>query len=74
MIIDADRILGRVIGEEGKLMGITEKIEKKKKTKWVTEGLSDYEIKIIVESAKKSAQDSKSKFSIEKRDIDSKRC
>lgn len=74
MIIDADRILGRVIGEEEKLMGITEKIAHAKKTKWVTEGLSDYEIKIIVESAKKSAQDSKSKFSIEKRDIDSKRC
>lgn len=55
-------------------LGITEKIAHAKKTKWVTEGLSDYEIKIIVESAKKSAQDSKSKFSIEKRDIDSKRC
>ena len=55
-------------------MGITEKIAHAKKTKWVTEGLSDDEIKIIVESAKKSAQDSKSKFSIEKRDIDSKRC
>ena len=33
-------------------MGITEKIAHAKKTKWVTEGLSDYEIKIIVESAK----------------------
>ncbi|CBL24067.1 hypothetical protein H8Z79_04115 [Blautia sp. 2744] len=55
-------------------MGITEKIAHAKKAKWVTEGLSDYEIKTIVESAKRSAQDSKSKFSIEKHDTDSNRC
>ena len=58
----------------GTLMGITEKIAQAKKAKWVTEGLSDYEIKTIVESAKRSAQDSKSKFSIEKHDTDSNRC
>lgn len=58
----------------GTLMGITEKIAHAKKAKWITEGLSDYEIKTIVESAKRSVQDSKSKFSIEKHDTDSNRC
>ena len=55
-------------------MGITEKIAHAKRTKWITEGISTSEVKTIVESAKKSAQDSKSKLSIEKRGTYSNRC
>ncbi len=36
-------------------MGIQDKIDKAKKTKWVTEGFSDSEVKSIVELAKISA-------------------
>lgn len=43
-------------------MGIAEKIAHAKKTSWVTEGLSDAEVKTIVELAKISAQIERSRL------------
>ena len=37
-------------------MGIAEKLANAKKTNWISEGLSESEVKTIVESAKISAQ------------------
>ncbi len=46
-------------------MGIAEKIAKAKKTKWVSEGISDVEVKTIAEWAKISAQIERSRIEFE---------
>lgn len=45
-------------------MGIAEKLAKAKKTKWVSEGLSDVEVKTIVELAKISARIERSRIEL----------
>lgn len=45
-------------------MGIAEKLAKAKKTKWVSEGLSEVEVKTIVELAKISARIERSRIEL----------